>query len=313
MEATGVKKALVVGAGVMGHSIAQVLATAGIQTNLVDVNQDVLDHARKLIGFNLETLAEYGRVKKGDIPQIIGRIAFGVDLRGACKGVDFVIEAVAESIDIKQKVFAELEANTPPGTILASNTSALDVFNVLKFTDPSRILITHWFAPPHIIPLVEVVPGPATKPECMKLAVSLMERAGKRPVVMRQFVQSFIVNRVQNYIGLAVLEMLSNGWATPEEIDRAIKTSLAIRIPVVGVVQSYDFTGLDLVSAVIKNSGLNYPIIDNLVKEGRLGAKTGAGFYEYQGRTEEEILRKRDTLYLRMYDFLEGLNGFKAV
>jgi 3-hydroxybutyryl-CoA dehydrogenase len=313
MEATDVRKALVVGAGVMGHSIAQVFATSGIQTNLVDVNRDVLDHAGRLIGFNLETLAEYGRIEKTDIPQIIGRIAFGVDLKEACTDVDFVVEAVAESADIKQKVFAGLEAHTAPGTILASNTSGLDVFNVLKFTDPSRILITHWFAPPHIIPLVEVVPGPTTGPEYMKLAVSLMERLGKRPVVMRQFVQSFIVNRVQNYIGLAVLEMLSNGWATPEEIDRAIKTSLAIRIPVVGLVQSYDFTGLDLVNALIKNSGLSYPIIDNLVKDGRLGAKTGAGFYEYEGRTEEEILRKRDTLYLKMYDFLEGLNGFKPV
>ena len=140
-----------------------------------------------------------------------------------------------------------------------------------------------------------------------------MERIGKRPVIMRQFVQGFIVNRIQGYILMAILEMIDKGWATPEEIDYAVKISLGIRLPVVGVVQTYDFTGLDLLADVIKNLGLSYPIVVNKVKAGHLGAKAGKGFFDYGGRSEQEIMRNRDLLYLKMADFLEGLKEFKPV
>jgi 3-hydroxybutyryl-CoA dehydrogenase len=140
-----------------------------------------------------------------------------------------------------------------------------------------------------------------------------MERIGKKPLVMKQFVQRFIVNRIQNAIILTALEMIKNGWATAEQIDLAVKNSLGIRLPIVGIVQSLDFTGLNLIYDVMKGSGMDIPLIEEKVKQGHLGASTSKGIYDYGGRSEEEILRKRDLLYLKMLDFLEGLGAFKPV
>ncbi len=125
--------------------------------------------------------------------------------------------------------------------------------------------------------------------------------------------RSFIVNRIQNQISLAVLEILEKGWATPKEIDLAVKSSLGIRLPIVGVVQTYDFTGLDLVLDIMKSYGVTHPIFEEKVKKGHLGAKTSKGFYDYGGRSEEEILQKRDRLYLKMLDYLEKINAFEPI
>jgi 3-hydroxybutyryl-CoA dehydrogenase len=140
-----------------------------------------------------------------------------------------------------------------------------------------------------------------------------MRRIGKRPIVMKKFVQRFIVNRIQNAIVFCVLEMLENGWATPEDIDLAVKTSLGIRLPIVGVIQSWDFNGLNLVNDVLKSQGKNIPLIADKVKQGHLGASTSKGIYDYGGRTEAEILRKRDELFFKMLDHLEKIGAFEAV
>jgi 3-hydroxybutyryl-CoA dehydrogenase len=313
MEAGSVTKALVVGAGMMGHSIAQVFATAGIEVSLVDLTERDLDRAMRLITNNLRTLGDYGRLDPSSIPAICSRIHPSTDLPGSARDVDFAIEAVFEAPDTKKKVLADLEKLTPPHAVLASNTSGLEVFDIIEPADPSRIVIAHWCSPAHIIPLVEVVPGPHTAPEVVTFTADLMERLGKRPVVMRQFVRSFILNRIQGYIFMGVMEMLDKGWATPEEIDYAIKMSLGVRLPIQGIVQTYDFTGLDVVKDMVKSYGMSYPMIQDRADAGDLGVKTGKGLFDYQGRSEEAILRRRDELCLKMCDFLEELNGFKPV
>lgn len=313
MEAGSVKKALVVGAGMMGHSIAQVFATAGIEVSLVDLTEQGIERAMRLIANNLRTLGDHGRIDPSTIPAIVSRIHPSTDLAGSAGDADFAIEAVFEAPDVKRAVFADLERFAPARTVLASNTSGLEVFDIIEPADPSRIVVAHWCSPAHIIPLVEVVPGPGTAPEVVAFTAALMERLGKRPVVMRQFVRSFILNRIQGYIFMGVIEMLDKGWATPDEIDYAIKMSLGVRLPIQGIVQTYDFTGLDVVSDMIKSYGLRYPIIEEPAAAGNLGVKTGAGLFDYQGRSEEEILRRRDELCLKMCDFLEDLNGFKPV
>lgn len=313
MDPKNVKRVAVIGAGVMGHSIAQVFAQAGILVHLVDLKNDLLVHALKLVKSNLQTLADCGRVSPQKIPAILDRIRATTDLAAAVREVDFVLEAVAEIPKVKKKVFAQLEAACPENVVLASNTSGLEIFKIIEVKNPSRLVVTHWFAPPHIIPLVEVVPGPATAPDVLQFAAGLMERIGKKPLVMKQFVQRFIVNRVQNAIVRTVLEMITNGWATPEQIDLAVKTSLGIRLPIVGVVQSLDFTGLNLIHDMTKGTGTENPLIEEKVRQGHLGASTSKGIYDYGGRSEEEILRKRDLLYLKMLDFLEGLEAFKPV
>jgi len=313
ISAEQVKSAVVVGAGVMGHSIAQVFAQAGIEVGLVDLNENVLEHAISLIRNDLDTLAGVGKVQKEEIPAILDRIHPSTDLASAADGVDFALEAVAEVSEVKREVFSNLEKTCPEDTVLASNTSGLDIFDIIQVDKPERVVVTHWFAPPHIIPLVEVVPGPDTAQEVVAFTVKLMERLGKRPVVMKEFVRSFIVNRIQNNIALAVQDLLQNDLATPEEIDLAVKLSLGIRLPIVGVVQTMDFTGLDLIYQLMQNYGMENKLIEEKFKQGHLGAKTSKGIYDYGGRSEEEILRKRDELYLKMLDHLEETGAFEPV
>ena len=313
MNVDDVRRVVVVGGGLMGHSIAQVFAQAGIEVGLVDVNDQTLEHATCLIKSNLNTMAELGRIQSDQIPAILDRIHPTTDLASSAAEVDFALETVVEVPEVKKEVFSRLAEACPQGTILASNTSGLDIFDIVDTPNPERLVAAHWFAPPHIIPLVEVVPGPATSAEVISFTAALMERIGKKPVVMKQFVRSFIVNRIQNAISMAVWEILLSDWATPEEVDLAVKTSLGIRLPIVGVVQTLDFTGLDLVCQMMKNFGMENKVIEEKYKKGHLGAKTSKGIYDYGGRSEEEILKKRDTLYFMMLDKLEKTTGFNPV
>lgn len=313
MDPKSVKRVLVVGAGTMGNGIAQVFSRAGIRVGLVDVDRKTLDRAMGRIESGLGTLVEHGSLSEKEVPVILDRIETSTDLEAMAEGVDFALEAVVEVPDVKREIFSRLEASCPEGTVIASNTSSLDVFSIAEIKDPQRLVVAHWFAPPHIIPLVEVVPGPKTAPEVVRFTDGLMRRIGKETVVLKEFVPSFIVNRLQNALAVSVLEMLANGWADPEEIDRAVKLTLGIRLPIVGVVQTYDFSGLDLVHDIMKGLGMSHPLIEERVNQGHLGAKTGKGIYDYGGRSEAEILNKRDKLYLKVLDHLTSLEAFEPV
>jgi len=313
VEAKDVKRVAIIGAGVMGHSIAQVFATAGIETNLMDLKADLLPQALKLVGANLKTLAEYGRIKQGDISAIVKRIHPTTDLAEAVRGMDFVLEAVLEVPDIKKKLFRQLDGFCSEQTVLASNSSGLDIFNLIEIRNPSRFVAAHWFAPPHIIPLVEVAPGPKTSPEAVQFTAKLMERIGKRPVVLKRFFQRYIVNRLQHAMIPVIIDMIENDWASPEDIDYAVKTTLGIRLPIVGVAQSMDFNGLRVVRDVCRSLGIKSRLIEERVEQGYLGPVSSKGIYDYGGRSEEEVLRKRDMLYLKMIDHLEKMEAFKPV
>jgi len=313
MDAGNVGTVLVVGAGVMGHSIAQVFAQAGIEVDLADLTEQALARAMTLIRTNLHTLAEFGQVPEYDIPGIMDRIRPSTDLTASARKADFVLEAVSEVPEIKRDVFRQLDGICPQDTVLASNTSSLNIFEIARTKSPERLIVAHWFAPPHIIPLVEVVPGPGTDARVVTFTTELMKRLGKKPLVLKKFVPSFIVNRIQNSIGKAVWEILEKDWATPEQVDLAVKASLGIRLPIVGVAQSVDFTGLDLVADIMRNHDRIIPLVEEKVKQGQLGAKTSKGIYDYGGRTEEEILIKRDKQYLKMLEHLEKIQAFDPI
>lgn len=313
MDATDVKYALVVGAGVMGHSIAQVFAQAGIETALMDLDDKVLERGVSLINSNLATLAEHGTISKNEIPSILERIHVTTDLASSAEGVDFAIEAVVEVPDVKKEVFSQLEEYCPEDTIIASNTSGLDIFDIADIKKPERLVIAHWYAPAHIIPLVEVVPGPETSPDVVYATAKLMEEIGKQPAVMNGFVTGFIANRINFAIALAALDMVDKGVATPEEIDRAVKFSLGIRLPIVGVIQTMDFNGLDLVQNILKVLNATNSMIDEKVSQGNLGVKTSKGIYDYGRRSEAQILKKRDLLFLKMVDHMKGIKAFEPI
>jgi 3-hydroxybutyryl-CoA dehydrogenase len=313
MDPDRVKRAVVVGAGVMGHSIALVFARARIKVGLVDLDEKALGRAMDLIESDLDTLAAHGSIPAGDIPLILSYISPSTDFASSADGVDFAIEAVQEVMDVKKGVFSKLEERCPAEAIIASNTSGLNIFSIGDIKRPERLIIAHWFTPAHIIPLVEVVPGPCTSPEVVSSVAKLMERLGKAPVILKEFVPAFIVNRFQWAMGDVAFEMLEKGWASPEDIDRALKLSLGIRLPIAGVMQNIDFNGLDLVRDILRNRGVPNTLMEEKVSKGHLGAKTSRGFYDYQGKGEQEILKKRDELYLRMIDHLEKIGAFEPV
>jgi 3-hydroxybutyryl-CoA dehydrogenase len=174
------------------------------------------------------------------------------------------------------------------------------------------MLICHWYAPPHLIPLVDLVRGPKTSEVTIKRVKEIFLKLGKTPVVMKKFIPGYIVNRLQRAMAREIFFLLDGGYATAEEIDRAVKSSLGIRIPVVGVVQRYDYTGLDLALTFERNPSIHLvskdrrpKTLEQLVKDGYFGVKSGRGFYDYSSKSIEEVLRERDRKLLEMIIFLK--------
>jgi 3-hydroxybutyryl-CoA dehydrogenase len=311
---TEIRNVTIVGAGTMGHSLAQVFAQGGCNVWLNDVQEGILERAKKLIASNLETLIELGVVEKAQKGPILDRVQTTVKLEEAGKEADFVIEAIIEDEPAKKEMFGRLDKICPPGAILASNTSYMDIFKFVETKRPDKVLIAHWFAPPHIVPLVEVVRGPQTSQETVDTVKALMLKVGKKPIVITKFLPGFIGNRLQSALGNEVLHLLDEGYATPEDIDTATKASFALRMPILGLVKRMDFTGLDLSQKIIGNATYKIPpqrtkskSVDALVEKGKLGVKTGSGFYEYGGRTTEEIMKERDIKLIRLREFLKEM------
>ena len=314
MDVTEIKRVVIVGAGTMGHSIAQVYAQAGYNVDLVDLNNDILNRAISLIKSNLNILVEFNKVDRKDIPIILNRINLNTDIISAAKNADFVTEVVSEVPEVKRNVFLQLDKYCSEDVVLASNTSTLDIFRIVKNINKIKQVITHhYYAPPHIIPLVEIAPGRKTSQNVVDFSINLMQKIGKRPILMKKFAPLYIVNKIQSAITGAMYELITRGLATPEQIDLAIKNTFGIKLPVVGLMQSQDFMGLDLLNDIFKTRGIDVNFINEKIEKGHLGVKSGIGFYDYGGRSEEEILKKRDRLCLQMLEHLEKINAFNPI
>jgi 3-hydroxybutyryl-CoA dehydrogenase len=306
-----IRNITIVGAGTMGHSLALSFAQAGYSVRLHDVSDDILLRAKRLIDSNLRTLVEAGLLDEHLQTSILERIQTTTDIGNAGGHADFVIEAVNEDAAAKKTIFRTLDAFCPPGAILASNTSYLDIFQFVETGRPDKVLITHWFAPPHLVPLVEIVRGPHTSQETVDRIRTLLIAIGKNPIVISKFLPGFIANRLQSALTNEALHLLDNGYATPEEIDMAVKSGFGLRLPILGAMKRMDFAGLDFAQKVISNAQYQPPArrtrsetVDHLVSQGKLGVKTGSGFYEYGGRTPEAIMKERDLKLIKLKKFL---------
>jgi 3-hydroxybutyryl-CoA dehydrogenase len=305
----------IVGAGTMGHSLAQVFAQGGHQVFLSDISQDILLRAKRLIESNLKTLADVGLFDSQDHSIVVEeRIDYTTDLAAAVASSGLVIEAIVEDPDAKKALFSRLDRLSPPHAILASNTSYLNIYEFVETKRPGKVIITHWFAPPHIVPLVEIVPGPLTSPETVTAVKKMIDDLGKQTIVLKKFLPGFIANRLQAALSLEVYHLLDNGYATPEDIDRATKASFGLRMPILGLVKRADFAGLDMTQHALRNKSYIPPAvkgrsdaIDSMVSKGRLGVKTGKGFYDYGNLPIEEILRERDLKLLKLKEFLHDM------
>ena len=308
MDVEGVQKVAVIGAGTMGPGLAHVFAGHGHAVSLYSRTAGTLEKALSVVAASLRTSVRHGLLEEEDVAAVIARIAPTTSLVEAAAGASLVVESVTEDLEVKRGVFARLDALCPDDCLFTSTTSYLDVYGAVPERRLPTSVIAHWFAPPHIVPLVEVVRGERTSDETVTVMVSLLERLGKTPVVMERFVPGYCVNRLLRSIGREVFFLLDNGYLTPEQLDAAVKASLVPRALVLGFVQRYDFTGLDLSLANLGNPDYVEPARDDApsslvdrVERGDLGVKSGRGFFDYSGCDLEDILSARDDALIRAF------------
>jgi 3-hydroxybutyryl-CoA dehydrogenase len=313
MNADKSMKVVVAGAGTMGHGLALLMARGGHEVMLVDISEQILSRAMALIQSHLLMLSELGQIAENSMPAVLGRIHPGTQIE-VLSDADLVIESISEEPETKRGFYARVEALCGPEAIIASNTSYLNVFELAPESIQQRLCISHFFAPPYLIPLVEIVRGPATLHEVIDRMRSILLAAGQKPVVIEKFIPGFIVNRLQRALGREIFHLIDQGYAKPEEIDRAVLGSLGIRLPVLGVVRRYDFAGLDFALKVYSNPSIGLmnedktpTVLKDLVSKGHFGVKSGKGFYEYKGKQLSEIYEQRDRLLIRMRKILEEI------
>lgn len=289
-----IQNVAVIGAGIMGHGIAQVFANKGFSVNLYDLNQGLLDRALAEIAENLRTLVEMGMETRGNVKLTISRVIPVTNFEKAVADADLVIEAVTEDLEIKRDLYARIDQYAPKKAILASNTSMLSISNFgSEVKNPSRLIITHWFNPPHIVPVVEVVLADHTSDETLQNIFKLLTCIGKTPILVRKEIPGFLVNRIQTAMFREVLSLLEMGVASAEDIDKAVMGSFGLRLSVQGILKTMDLAGLDLMlkgcSHLFKkiNSSKEEPkILSKIVLQGNLGVKTGRGFFSYKDASQ---------------------------
>jgi len=302
VNASEVKNVAVIGAGTMGAIIAGEFARVGRSVRLVDVSQEALSR-----GFEILQGAQRGQVEAGlTTPRraaaALKRVKPMVELEAACAGVQLLVEAVSEDLALKRKMFRLFDAYCPKRAILATNTSGLSITRIAGATDrPSRVAGMHFWNPPHVIPLVEVTKGKKTSHTTAGLLMKLARLMGKQPILVKCDVPGFVGNRLQFAVMREALHLLAEGVASAEDIDTAMTAGPGLRYGLLGPLRTADLGGLDVFNAISSYlfADLNAdrgpsPALEALIARGKLGAKSGQGFYRYAKRDLQQILDRRD-------------------
>lgn len=289
-----VKNITVLGSGVMGHGIAQVSATAGYNIVLRDIEQQFLDKAMEKIKWSLDKLVSKEKISKQEGDAIYSRIKPIVDLKEAVKDAHLVIEVVPEIMDLKKKVYAELDNLASPKVIFASNTSTLPITEIANTTSrPDKFIGIHFFNPPQLMKLVEIIPGEKTSQEVVKLTQEYVKSVNKQAVICRRDVPGFIVNRLFIPMVHEACYTMDRTGASMTEIDSAVKFKMGFPM---GIFELADFTGMDVIHKATTEMHLRdkkvirpHPTIEKMYNEKKLGQKSGEGFYKYTDDKYERV------------------------
>ncbi|MEW6043902.1 MAG: 3-hydroxyacyl-CoA dehydrogenase family protein [Thermoproteota archaeon] len=289
-----IKNITVLGSGVMGHGIAQVSAMSGYNVVLRDIDQQFLDKAMEKIKWSLEKLVSKEKITQSESDAILSRIKTKVDLAEAVSSADLVIEAVPEIMDLKKKVYSELDKVADKRVVFASNTSTLPITEIANTTSrPDKFIGIHFFNPPQLMKLVEVIPGQKTAKEIVDLTVNYVKSVKKEPVICKKDVPGFIVNRLFIPLVHEACWLKERHGHTLEEIDSAVKFKMGFPM---GIFELADFTGMDVIhKATIelqirdKKVIFPHPQVEQLYNEKKLGQKSGQGFYKYSDDKYERI------------------------
>lgn len=289
-----IKNITVLGSGIMGHGIAQVSAMAGYNVILRDVEQQFLDKAMEKIKWSLDKLVSKQKISKEEADKVLSRIIPKVDLVESLKNCDLLIEAVPEIMDLKKKVYAEVDKTANSNTVFASNTSTLPITEIANTTSrPEKFIGIHFFNPPQLMRLVEVIPGQKTSKELIETTMNFVRTVSKEPVLCKKDVAGFIVNRIFIPLVHEAAWAMEREGASMTEIDSAVKFRLGFPM---GIFELADFTGLDVIhKATIEMHSRDkkvinpHPKIEELFNQKKLGQKSGSGFYEYAGDKYERI------------------------
>jgi len=309
MNLSDVRNISVMGSGIMGHGIGQTFALGGYEVTLNDLNDELLNKAVLQIKKNLETFVEFGITTSEAAQKALSRIRIETDSGSAVKHADIVVEALPEVMDLKKRVFKDLDDACPPHALIASNTSGLSLTEMaseMKRHRQSQAVIAHWWNPPHIIPGVEIVRGRYTSDQTVDLIFRLLTAIGKKPVKLLKEAPGFLGNRMQFALYREALACLREGIASAEDIDLAVKGTFGFRLPTIGPLEASDLGGLDTFLYIseylfkeIDRSTEAPEILRQKVKAGKLGLKTGEGFYPYPGEKAQEKIKERDRQFLQ--------------
>ncbi len=306
LSAEQVRRVGVIGAGTMGHGIAQAYAQEGYPVAITDVSKAALTGVKDKIKSNLDTLAREGLIPVKEIGNIMARITVVDRLENAVRDADLVTEAVFEDLPTKTEIFQEMEKYCSPECILASNTSSFPMTRISsRMKRPERAIVTHWMNPPYLVPLVEVVPGEKTSEETYKTAYEILLKIKKVPVKVQKEVLGFLINRIQTAMNREVYHLVEIGAASAEDIDRAVVTSLGFRLAFLGPLLVRDLAGLDVTCKVdetllveLDSSTQPNKLLRDIVDRGDYGAKTGKGFFTYTPDSLAEIIQERDRRFI---------------
>jgi 3-hydroxybutyryl-CoA dehydrogenase len=289
----------VLGAGTMGHGIAATFAMYGYPVNLFETNEKIRNSVKEIIKEELIFLAENEMFEKEKIEGVLSRITVTDDLKKAVENVEYVIEAVPEIMDLKKEIFGKLDQFCKEDTIFASNTSSLALNEMMEAVSEKRkekMMVCHWYNPAHLMPIAELSYFGNMPEEIYKEVEDLYIKAGKQVVKVLKDIPGLVANRIQQGVAREVFSLIEMGIASPEDIDKALKFGPAFRYATTGQLEVADMGGLDIwcivgdnLLDVMDNSKEANPILRQKVKEGKLGMKTGEGFFEYPQEKINEI------------------------